>query len=540
MLKLSKAILLILPFIYLILGFYFNELIGIFSLRNVDPEYIYLTNGLYMSLGHLNVYHIDNPGTPLQMIVAVVCRVVYMFRSHEIPYLEDVFINSDLYLNIINHVVISLTAMVIFIAGYMVLKLTSFLPYALLLQTLPFYSNLTYGIIGRLTPELMVCIPVFFLTVMLIKSTQSDQRKFDLKTILFYGIISGFGLSVKLTYIPLWIIPLMVIPRWKDKGRFLLLAIVSVFVFAIPIIFDLSSFTGWIKDLLLYSGQYGGGEANILNIEKFSENFSLIFKLHRLFLIIWILCFVLVVVYVFLKRKELNRRLIYSMSAILLTTLLQVLLVSKHYEYRYLVPGLALFPALVILSFQMIKKLISYRRINFIIAFIIIAGFVYQVPKHIKYIHIVSRGVSAEINKKMQTRNFVQTLEDDAIKLLTPSGYGCPFHDFSIMISHCWAGWENEVFLPVYKKLYPDTYQFFTWENRAKYWEYPYDITRITDAEVPVYFYVAHYTPGLFHESLTALLPGYDITNIEDELIFENTDTGEKIFRLQFAESVID
>ncbi len=534
--NLNKILLLFFPFIYLILGFYFNQLIGYFSLRNVDPEYVYLTNGLYMSLGHLNIYHIDNPGTPLQFIVAVVCRIVYFFRSHDVPYIEDVFRNSDMYLNMINHVVITITAIVIYISGRLVLKLTSFLPYALAIQTAPFYSDLTYGIIGRLTPELLICIPVFFLTIILIKTIIPDKKRFTLKTILLFSIISGFGLSIKLTYMPLLIVPLFVIPGFKDKGRFLLFTIISLFVFAMPIIFDLVSFTGWIKDLFIHSGQYGRGDTSIINLHVFSHNLGRLINTNMFMVISWIVSLSILIFYIFFKRKSLNKSLLFGLSGVLLAFLFQVLLVSKHYEFRYLAPALALFPGMVILSLEMIKRLVSFKRINLIIGLIILGGFIYLIPKHVTNIRIASTRISTQISEKIKAKHFVETLEDDAVKLITPGPYGCPYHDFSIMISHCWAGWENKVFLPVYKKLYPDTYQYFTWEKRAKYWEYPYDINRIVQNEKPVYFYIANYSPELYTKSLSAMIPGYDLDNINEELVFINEGTKERIYRLTFED----
>jgi hypothetical protein len=141
--------------------------------------------------------------------------------------------------------------------------------------------------------------------------------------------------------------------------------------------------------------------------------------------------------------------------------------------------------------------------------------------------------ISKEMEGKMKTKHFVETLDKDAIKLITPSGYGCPFHDFSIMISHCWAGHENEVFLPIFKKLYPDSYFYFTWEQRHKHWN-EYDIKEITEATKPVYFYIAHHTTELYDTSLSAMLPDYDISTIKKELLFENKQTNEKIYKLFF------
>jgi hypothetical protein len=240
--------------------------------------------------------------------------------------------------------------------------------------------------------------------------------------------------------------------------------------------------------------------------------------------------------YIFnLQKKKINHRVAYEMTGVLIAILGQVLLVSKHYEYRYLVPGLALYPLLTILAFGILKNMIRLKSINIIIGVLILAGSVYCIPKQVPSIRILSRGIFTEMKNKMVTKHFVETLPSDAIKLLTPSGYGCPFHDFSIKISHCWAGRENEVFMPVYKKLYPFTYQYFTWENRSKYWN-DYDISNITCSSKPVYFYIDDFTPELYSTSLSAILPEYPIEDIKQELVFENLKTNEKNFKLKFPD----
>lgn len=538
--KRSYAIfLLLIPFIYLFLGFYFNQIIGLFSMRNVDPEYVYLTNGLYMSLGHLNVSHIDNPGTPLQMIVAIVCRIVYFIRSPQIPYLEDVMMNSDLYLNTINHVVNVIVTAVLVITGLFAWRISGFLPYGLLIQTSPFFYHITYDIIGRLTPELLLPVPVLLLSILILKVVRSDTKTFGFRTILAFGLISGFGLAIKFTYIPLLLIPLIIIPGYRDKLKFLALAIVSLFIFALPILYDLVFITRWLKDLFIHSGHYGGGEANVLIWGQFVQNLATFIKFHPFLVFMWVISFILIMVRLFYKRKEMNRHLVFGLTGVLIVILLQVIFVSKHYEYRYLVPGLALFPVMTILSLEMLKGYLRIRRINLVVVGLILAGSLYCIPRQVESVRIRSRGIFNEMQNKMVTKHFVETLPEDAVKLLTPSGYGCPFHDFSIMISHCWAGKANTVFKPVYRKLYPDTYHYFTWEKRSKYWD-PYDVSAITNANRPVYFYVAHYTSELDSISLSTILPGYPIHEIERQLIFENARTNEKIFQLTFPQQRSD
>ena len=166
---LQKALLFIFPLLYLVAGSYFRNLLGNLSLRSCDPEYIYFMSGLTLSDGAIKLGHIDNPGTPLQILVALVFKLTYFFRSPTIPYVEDVLLHPDLYLSITSLFISSITAGLLFYAGYKVFQYTRSVFYALIVQTTPFLPVIWYDLIGRVAPELLMPFPVILLTVFLIK-----------------------------------------------------------------------------------------------------------------------------------------------------------------------------------------------------------------------------------------------------------------------------------------------------------------------------------------------------------------------------------
>jgi len=93
-----QSILFVVPSIYFIIGSYFRSILGDLSLRSLDPDYIYFITGLGISEGHFNVYHVDNPGTPLQYLMGFSYRITHLFRPGGGTYFEDVFKTPDLYL----------------------------------------------------------------------------------------------------------------------------------------------------------------------------------------------------------------------------------------------------------------------------------------------------------------------------------------------------------------------------------------------------------------------------------------------------------
>jgi hypothetical protein len=62
----------LLPLCFILLSVGFRQMAGPYSGRSIDPEYIYFVSGLSMGNGIPDVAHIDNPGTPLQLIGAAV------------------------------------------------------------------------------------------------------------------------------------------------------------------------------------------------------------------------------------------------------------------------------------------------------------------------------------------------------------------------------------------------------------------------------------------------------------------------------------
>ncbi|HPT32865.1 MAG TPA: hypothetical protein PLW67_13535, partial [Prolixibacteraceae bacterium] len=268
----------IIPASYILLGLYFNQLIGIFSLRNMDPEYIYFLSGLGIANGHFHLGHFDNPGTPLQVIIGLTYRMVYWIRPADLPFMDDVFLHSDLYLNIANHVVLLLTSAALYAGGVAMLKSSGKTAFALLLQTIPFYSEITYDIIGRLVPELLMPLPGLLLSLVMIKMVTGEEKQITGKNILLLAAITAFGLSIKMSWLPLAVIPLFIIPGWKLKLRYILLTFTAFLIFALPATLEYKNFYLWIKGLFLHSGNYGSGDANFLDPDLFLRNFKTIIQ----------------------------------------------------------------------------------------------------------------------------------------------------------------------------------------------------------------------------------------------------------------------
>jgi hypothetical protein len=240
--QLQKALLVLIPLLYFIAGGYFRNLLGNLSLRSCDPEYIYFMSGLTLSDGNLKLGHIDNPGTPLQVMMALVFKLTYFFRSAPVPYVEDVLLQPDLYLSVASLFIVAATTLLLLFAGNKVYKSTNSIFYALLIQTAPFLPVIWYDLVGRVAPELIMPFPVVLLIVLII-SVYFKNGKTTTKELLFFSLISALGLSIKLTFLPLWFIPFLIIDGWKKRFSFIGLSFLFFFIMAFPMTLRIEVFS---------------------------------------------------------------------------------------------------------------------------------------------------------------------------------------------------------------------------------------------------------------------------------------------------------
>ena len=306
--QLQKALLLIIPLLYFTAAGYFRNLLGNLSLRSCDPEYIYFISGLTLSDGNLKLGHIDNPGTPLQVLVALVFRITNLLRSTSIPYVEDVLLHPDLYLSVASLFIAAATTILLIVAGNRVYKTTRSVFYAMLVQTAPFLPVIWYDLVGRVAPELMMPFPVVLLTVLIVSVYYRNENT-TTKDLLFFSLLSALGLSIKLTFLPLWFIPFLIIDGWKKRLSFIGLSFLFFFIIAFPMTLRIEVFLGWVKNLFMHSGQYGGGESNIIDFASLGTNLKELYGYEKRYFYVFFSLMAVLATYLGYFRKKAEKRI---------------------------------------------------------------------------------------------------------------------------------------------------------------------------------------------------------------------------------------
>ena len=528
-------VLAIIPFVYLITGFHFNHLNDVFSLRNLDPEYIYFMSGLGISNGHIHIGHIDNPGSPLQYLVAFTFRFMYLFRPDTHPFTEDVVLNSDYYLNMVNHFLLVIVAVSLYFIGRKVQKTSKNLAYALLIQTAPFYSEIIYDIIGRVVPELLTAIPILLFSMFFLKLIFTENQEFRMKDIIVLALIAGLGLSIKLNFITMWVIPLFILPGIRKKIYFIGLSIVAFFLIALPVTFEINTFYVWVKNLIIHTGSYGKGDASFIDWNSFAENMKTIWASTRNLFYFLALTGISAILFYFRKKTEADKRLFLISIGICVSILLQVLLVSKHYSYRYLIPSLAFLPMLMILSFEMISRIFPSKWNKQIILIIALVGFVPGIKMQRASAQLRTLALNNEMDAKRETWFRTQALEKDSYKIIVSQGYGAPFQDYAIMYSTCWAGVRYFDYTELLGRLYPDTYQYFTWDNTVKTFGPAFIPDQVMESKKPVFLYLENDTPEMMQKTMDKMFLPDDSVTVVPNQIYRNEQTNEGLYSLQLS-----
>ena len=390
--KANYLLLLILPLVLVVTSVFLNRARGPYWLGgNLDPEYVYLLNAANLA-GLKGVGHIDHPGTPVQVLGAVTIRVLYFFNfSATVDMQTDVMQRPEYYLNAINRVLIALEAIMLFLLGLATFRFSGSLWPALWLQSAPFFSItvLQFGL-TRVTPEPFLFFSslamVTLLIVFLHKSNETEKLTrpntpsggsvenppprtrllnfLSTQPLIFFlfALVTGFGIANKITFLPTAIIPLVIIPKIKNKIYYLVGVGIGFVVFTLPIIRMYPRFFGWIVDLLTHSGRYGSGPSQLLSTESYLQNLKTLLSGNLLFSASLILAFVAIAFSVFIPkwRRTAGSTFYFKLLvAIAAAQLFGLLMVSKHSSHHYLMPVLNLAGLALLLVFLLLKHILE-------------------------------------------------------------------------------------------------------------------------------------------------------------------------------------
>ncbi|MBN2215648.1 MAG: hypothetical protein JW723_15570 [Bacteroidales bacterium] len=449
------------------IGFHLKKINGPFFFRSVDPEYIFLFSGI--SLAHLRIdLFIDQPGTPLQLLIAVTAKVLHLFRPGN-TLLEDAMQNPELYLQVTHIVIILIVSLLTFTAGHIIYRKTGILSAGIFLQFSPFIAQPVFTILERIMPEPLF-IPLILLLISYLIMDINDklpQNRILRHKSIIYGVICGLCLSLKFTFIPFIILPLFLISKMKEKVKYILSLFVSFYLFTFPLFIKTKTFYNWIKSLFIHSGKYGSGRSNFIDLQYFMDNLKEMSHLIQYFFITIFLCILVIMICRIpaMNKKINNKKYLNVLTGVTLVMILSILLIAKHYASHYLIPVLMLTLFAYYLIVQIAKMVFSIHgkvteTLCYLFIIILFSLSPVSFQQYREHNHIRQQ-VCAE---KSEIVRFLDHNNINSPMIISSDGWNVK-KELGLWFGKVMTP-KNQFFTPVLNRLYPDFYFYKeSWKN---------------------------------------------------------------------------
>lgn len=299
-----------------------------------DPVYAYLMNGLTFALGSFDIGHIDHPGTPLQVFCAIIIKTVSFFRGIASGNLaEDVIRNPELYLRIISFSLVIINCVFLWLLGYFAYKKLDNRSMAVVIQLIPLLSVELVKYLPIVCCESVIILSSFALVACLIG--YNDQLKDQKLLMVTIALLSALSVATKISSLPILIIPFFFFKGIKPKTSYTLLTLLFIVIFLLPITGKIGNFFSFIKGIATHSGTYGSGNKTLIDWGIFFHSLIQILTKDIVFTFYII---ILASGWMVILKKRVKGSLYRLYSAITLATFLQIIMVSRHFGFHYLMP----------------------------------------------------------------------------------------------------------------------------------------------------------------------------------------------------------
>lgn len=454
----------IIPLLLLIWGLFIMAFFDPFYSRSSDPEYPYLVNGLNCAILKFNfIGHYDHPGTPFQVFNGIIIRITYWISGKD-TIITDVFARPEHYMNAISTALLLIQAGLTFLIGYWGTKRK--IPYGqiAILQASFLFNDILMWLFSRANPDrfFMIAGLIFILIYLVHGYENRNPRKFA----LWSGTAMALGLATKFNFLPVLILPLLLIDTNKNRLIYIGSGIISFFIFISPIIDKFDDYYRFLKSILFHDGLYGSGESNVLNFQKMIDSTKDIFKMNPELLIFIVALIVLTFIAV-RKRNEGTKGFIYLFGGYLFMIAFQILMVSKHFKNYYLAPTFIVYGFMFFTISLFLTKIMKHKR-NLIIAcnilpvlFILFSTF--------KVKHEIPT-ISKEIAQHDKIRSFVDNqISKDDFWFVEPTWESGPHKENAIVYGLSYCG-HREEYIPQLKAINPNIITYEGNNNQVKLW----------------------------------------------------------------------
>lgn len=353
--RLQLILLIIIPLIFLLIGFSFER-----TKYGTDPESAYLFNGLNIAMcEQVGLY--DHPGIPVHIFNAAVISVTHFLRFTKTDLQTDVLLHSEYYIEVLRKTFIALNSLLLIILGFVTLSILKNVWLALVLQLAPFLSaTLIEELSTKISAEQLLFSSSILLIMLILKyyaSLNKDNKWFSIA----FGLIGGFGLATKFTFLPVLVIPFIILKGNWNKVLYLFMIIPSFILFTLPTAHDYKLMFKWFFAIASHTGIYGQGTKGLIDPAEYMQSLIKISSGNKTMLFALLASFVIIIVFAFRQRIKKEYKInieVQYIFALFLSLAGSIMMVAKHYHSNHY-----LFPALGITGLVFVFIYLWYVRI---------------------------------------------------------------------------------------------------------------------------------------------------------------------------------
>ena len=312
----------------------------------LDPDYFYLFDALNL-VNLTTPGHIAHPGVTVDALGALVLWATHLGAGAE-EITQAVLAAPEAHLRLIAALIIGLNAAALLAlgaAGYAVLK--SLLP-ALILQMGPFLSMLVLKQGYHVKPEALLIFSTVMLgmvTVLALGPGVLERRRLVLAAA--FGVVVGFGVATKVTFAPLWLLPVFVLASWRAVGVYGALSLISFIVFTMPAIGAFEAFIEGMTRVVMASDVHGRGAATVIDFSRYPQSVLNLFSRPVLHVVFLASVVTLAVLWWRGRRGQAapgpeTQVTARALAGVCAAQFSQILLIAKHPSAIYLLPTLVL------------------------------------------------------------------------------------------------------------------------------------------------------------------------------------------------------
>ena len=366
----AYLVLLVVPIATIAVGLLVREYTTPYYIFHHDPDYAYLFNGISI-LNFVAPAHIDHPGTPLQVFMAVLLKLMHPLENVS-AIIWDVLQDPEKHLVAASNVILIIVAAAVFAAGAYVHMATGEVAPALMVQLPPLVFAVLIHSLPRVTPEpLLLIISMVFamLLAALVWNRRSPKPTGHVRAL---GLVSGLGMATKLTFLPVLAVPVFVYRAWVDRKRFLKFVLIGFVVATLPMLLRfplLVEYRGlgrWIFNLFVGAGIYGQGPKTIIDVHTYTTNLWRIVLDQPLYLLIVGTATAVLLIGLWKSRRDrggADSTALRVLAGLVAMHLTMIAMLAKHYQdARYLAATLGLAGFTIALAYTLAARWWSASR----------------------------------------------------------------------------------------------------------------------------------------------------------------------------------